>query len=175
MKQLKQIVLPTLSLFIISLVMTGLILIVNEFTAERIQNLMYANLIAAKQEIFGDIGFTREVVTIDGDEVSYYVMDDDYGYIFVTTVIGYGGDMTVVIGIDTDGVVTGVEVTEHEETPGLGTRVFDYEFVSRFKISYSPQGFIVGYNIDSITGSTITVDALIVAVNNALDIYREVR
>jgi|GEM_PF-2743385 len=175
--KLKEIGLPTLSLVMIAFVMTGLILIVNLLTAERIQNIIYADLIAGKQAIFGEVEFVRETVMIDGEEVRYYVVENNAGYLFVTYVIGYGGHMTIVVGIDLDGTVVGLEVTEHEETPGLGTRVFDYEFVSGFKIgyAYTPQGFIVGYNIDNITGSTITVDALIEAVNIALDTYREVR
>ena len=175
MKLLKQIILPTLSLVIIAFVMTGLMLLVNELTAERIQNILYADLIAAKQEVFPQAEFTRETIMIDGEEIRYYVVGNNEGYIFMPAVIGYGGRMVVVVGINKEGTVVGVAVAENEETPGLGTRVFDYEFVGQFKISYTPSGFIVGYNIDGISGSTITVDALVLAVNNALDIYREVR
>jgi len=176
MKQLKQIVFPTLSLVMVALVMTSLLMLVNHLTADRIAAMMYADLIAAKQDIFPEVAdFTRETVEIDGEAIDYFIAGDNEGYIFITSVIGYGGNMVVVVGIDTEGAVVGIEVVEHEETPGLGTRVFDYEFISQFKISYTPSGFIVGYNIDGITGSTITIDALVVAVNEALDIYREVR
>ena len=176
MKQLKQIILPTLSLVMVALGMTSLMVLTNHLTAQRIQNLIYADLIAAKHEIFPQAeGFTRETVMIDGEETRYYIVGNNEGYIFIPSVIGYGGNMVVVVGINTEGAVVGVEVAEHEETPGLGTRVFDYEFVSQFKISYTAQGFIVGDNIDGISGSTITVDALILAVNDALEIYREVR
>jgi len=175
MKQLKQIMLPVLSLVLIAFGMTGLLLLVNHLTAERIQNIMYADLIAAKQEIFGEVAFTRETVTIEGEDIHYYRTQDNEGYIFITSVSGYGGNMAVVVGINPDGAVSGVRVIEHEETPGLGTRVFDYEFVSQFKISYTARGFVVGENIDGISGSTVTVDALILSVNKALDIFREVR
>ena len=175
MEHLKQIILPTLSLVMVALVMTSLMVLVNHLTFERIQNIIYADLIAAKEGIFPQAeGFTRETVTIGGEEIRYYIAGDE-GYIFITSTIGYGGNMVVVTGIDSSGDVVGLEVVEHEETPGLGTQVFDYEFVSQFKISYTPTGFIVGYNIDGISGATITVDALIATVNYALEIYREVR
>ena len=176
MKQLKQIIFPTLSLVLVALGMTSLMALVNHLTAERIQYIMYADLIAAKQEIFPQAGeFIRETVMIGDEEIRYYIAANNEGFIFTPSVIGYGGNMVVVVGINTEGAVVGVRVAEHEETPGLGTRVFDYEFVGQFKISYTERGFIVGYNIDGISGSTITVDALILAVNDALDIYREVR
>jgi len=172
----KQIFLPTFSLIMVALVMTSLTFLVNLLTEERIQNIMYADLIAAKESIFPQAdGFTRETVTIDGEEIRYYMVENNEGYIFTTSTIGYGGNMVVVTGVNQDGYVVGVEVVEHEETPGLGTDVFDYEFVSQFKVSYSPQGFTVGYNIDTISGSTITVDALIRTVNYAIEIYQEVR
>ena len=178
MERLKQIILPTLSLVMVALVMTSLMVIVNHLTFDRIQSIIYADLIIAKEGIFPQAeNFTRETVLIDGDEFRYYIVDDNEGYIFITSTFGYGGYMVVVVGINAEGLVVGVEVTEHEETVGLGTRVFayDYEFVNQFKISYTPYGFTLGDNIDGISGSTVTVDALIATVNYALEIYREVR
>ena len=172
----KQIIVPTLSLVMVALIMTSLMFLVNQLTAQQIQNIIDADLIAAKDEIFPQAeAFIRETVIKDGEEIRYYMASNHEGYIFTPAVIGYGGNMVVVVGINKEGAVVGVKVVEHEETPGLGTRVFDYEFVSQFKITYTERGFIVGYNIDGITGSTITVDALILAVNDALAVYREVR
>jgi len=174
--KIKQIFLPTFSLVMVALVMTSLTFTVNLLTAERIQAIADADLIAAKEGIFPQAeDFTRETVLIAGEETRYYIVGDNDGYIFITSAIGYGGNMVVVVGINTDGYVIGVEVIEHEETPLLGTQVFDYEFVSQFKVSYTPQGFTVGYNIDTISGATITVDALIETVNYAIEIYLEVR
>ena len=175
MEQLKKIVLPTFSLIMITFAMTSLMLIVNLLTAERIQTNADADLIAAKESIFPQVDFIRETVTIHDEEIRYYITENQVGYIFITSTIGYGGNMVVVTGINAEGDVVGVEVIEHEETPGLGTQVFDYEFVSQFKVSYTPQGFVVGDNIDGISGATITVDALTATINYALEIYREVR
>ena len=173
---LKQIFLPTFSLVMVALVMTSLTFAVNLLTAERIQNIADADLIAAKEDIFPQAeGFTSETVVIDGEEIRYYTVGNNEGHAFITSAIGYGGEMVVVTGINTEGLVIGVRVIEHEETPGVGTDVFDYEFVSQFKIRYSPDGFTVGYNIDTISGSTITVDALIATVNYAIEIFQEVR
>lgn len=63
---------------------------------------------------------TREPVTLyrarrDGDVVAA-VFD-------VTTPEGYGGDIRLLVGVDRDGVVTGVRAVSHRETPGLGDKI----------------------------------------------------
>lgn len=35
---------------------------------------------------------------------------------------GFGGTLTVVVGINADGTVAGAQVTKHAETPGLGAK-----------------------------------------------------
>jgi electron transport complex protein RnfG len=46
---------------------------------------------------------------------------------------GYGGPMSLVIGLDRDGTVTGVSILRHNETPGLGTKVItDTWFMEQF-------------------------------------------
>ena len=45
----------------------------------------------------------------------------------------YGGLITVMIGIDQDGKVTGVTVTEHADTPGLGTKAMTEEYLAGYK------------------------------------------
>ncbi len=42
------------------------------------------------------------------------------GYCVVNSQKGYGGDVKVMTGVDTDGKVTAIEILEHAETPGLG-------------------------------------------------------
>ena len=54
---------------------------------------------------------------------------NDVAYAFEGGERGYGGEIRVVVGVDTGGVVLGVSVLDQKETPGLGTRVA--EVVSR--------------------------------------------
>ncbi len=39
---------------------------------------------------------------------------------------GFGGNLTIMFGFDTTGVITGYKVLEHSETPGLGAQVTDW-------------------------------------------------
>ncbi|MDP2181466.1 MAG: FMN-binding protein [Actinomycetota bacterium] len=47
---------------------------------------------------------------------------------------GYGGPMQMVVGLDRDGLVTGVSVITHNETPGLGSNVVtNLDFMGQFE------------------------------------------
>ena len=93
---------------------------------------------------------------------------------------GYGGDIALVIGIGVDGTVTGVRVTTHRETPGLG----DYlvrskspwieQFVGKSLTDPEAKYWKVakdGGRFDARAGATITPRAVVKAVRNALDYF----
>lgn len=50
------------------------------------------------------------------------------GYVGQGSSSGYGGKITVFAGFDIEGRITGVQVLEHKETPGLGANVCDRKF-----------------------------------------------
>ena len=49
-----------------------------------------------------------------------YIADNKAGMAVTAEYKGFGGAVKVMIGIDANGEITGVKVTEHSETPGLG-------------------------------------------------------
>lgn len=99
---------------------------------------------------------------------------------------GFGGKLRAMVGFDADGNITGYEILESNETPGLGAKAdkwfkptkqtadgkeeFDLES-SRSVIGKNPaEGLKVkkdGGQIDAITGSTITSRAFCRLVENA--------
>lgn len=100
---------------------------------------------------------------------------------------GYGGDITLVIAVDRDGRVTGVRVTGHSETPGLGDYVDikkdrrrDRPWIRNFDgVSLDevpPERFRVrkdGGHFDAHTGATISARAVVEAVGRALVFARQ--
>jgi electron transport complex protein RnfG len=82
----------------------------------------------------------------------------------MVTSYGYGGEIKLICGIDTDGKIIKSAVLEHSETQGLGTIVFDkadrYEGKDR-----NLDG------IDAIAGSTISSNAYKNAVSDAFAAY----
>lgn len=114
----------------------------------------------------------------DGEEVKEYMLDSgetvfaiikDGGIIgcCVNSVgSGYGGDINLMVGIDTDGKVSGISFVSMSETPGVGTKVKGKGFVSQF-LGLGEKA-VIGENVDGISGATFSSKGVAEAVNNAL-------
>lgn len=98
----------------------------------------------------------------------------------VTSHQGYGGDITFLIGIQNDGTVNGISITEISETAGLGMKAKEPAFYGQFanrKVDafvYTKNGAATENEIDAISSATITTRAVTNAVNGALEIFRAV-
>jgi len=83
---------------------------------------------------------------------------------------GFGGLLTVVVGVDLDGKVTGVAVTDHKETFSVAEQALSQGYLSRYAgksgtIRYS------GFNsVEAVSGATSTSRAITEGVNRALAI-----
>jgi len=93
---------------------------------------------------------------------------------------GYSGDIALLIGIDIDGNVTGVRVTAHRETPGLGDYIvrskspWIEQFVGKsLTLPVSKRWKVIkdGGQFDARTGATITPRAVVKAVHAALNYF----
>ncbi|MDN7132505.1 electron transport complex subunit RsxG [Halomonas sp. MC140] len=95
----------------------------------------------------------------------------------VVTRQGYNGEIRLLIGINEQQQITGVRVTQHQETPGLGDdierRRSDWitDFDGLNLASLPPDDWAVdkdGGHFDAFTGATITPRAVVNAVHKAL-------
>lgn len=91
---------------------------------------------------------------------------------------GYGGDVEMIVGISTEGEITGLKVLKHQETPGLGANATKPEFQNQYKGKATKEDVIVvktepsnANEIQALTGATITSDAVTSGVNNAREIF----
>ena len=62
---------------------------------------------------------------------------------FETEASGYGGAVSVMTGIDSEGSVTGVVILAHEETPGLGANAEKEDFLQQYQQPAPDGGFEV--------------------------------
>lgn len=179
----KEIIVPTVSLFLISAVVTLLLAVTNSVTAPKIAQLQIETenktkaAVLSSAEIFSE----AQTVTVDGKETTYYEGfkgDEKAGYVFVTTEKGYGGDITVMVGVNADGTVSGIDFLSISETAGLGMNADTDKFKNQFSglskdiavVKTAPEG----NQIQALTGATITSRAVTAAVNDALNAYGEV-
>ena len=93
--------------------------------------------------------------------------------ITVTTHEGYGGDITLTMGIDNSGTLNGISILSISETPGLGMRaeeVLKPQFAGKnvTEFTYTKTGAVSEDQVDAISGATITTNAVTNAVNGGL-------
>ena len=112
----------------------------------------------------------------DGNRnVLYYRAKDSsgsiIGYAFFKEQTGSQGPLVIAGGVDESfATVHGMAVLSHEETPGLGARIIEDNFRNQFNdipvasLSLSSSGGAV----DSITGATISSQAVIDALNSKI-------
>ncbi len=90
---------------------------------------------------------------------------------------GYNGDIVLLIGVDAEGVVSGVRVLSHRETPGLGDDIelrrsdwiTDFDTLSLEAMPRDDWALTSrGGAFDAFTGATITPRAVVRAVYRAL-------
>ena len=174
----KEILIPTVSLFTICLIVTALLALTNHITAPMIEQLSIENAAKVSREVLPAAESFTEVEGTTGS--AGYTADGVLcGYVFTEEVKGYGGALSVMVGIDTTGTVTGVSVLEHNETPGLGGNVTKSEFYSQFTglsadITATKNAANPANNeIKAVTGATISSKAVTKAVNQALQIVED--
>ena len=96
------------------------------------------------------------------------------GWCFSMAPKGYGGEITLLVGISTDLTVTGVEIVDHAETPGLGANAESESWLSQFtgqsgELTVVKNAPAEG-QIQAVTSATRTSKAVTDAVNQALAI-----
>nr|WP_290698359.1 electron transport complex subunit RsxG [Halomonas sp. UBA3074] len=120
-----------------------------------------------------------EALGLESDSQGWWVKDQNSSAVIlpVVTKQGYNGDIHLLVGIDAQQRISGVRVTHHQETPGLGDdierRRSDWitHFDGQGLNSLPPDSWAVakdGGAFDAFTGATITPRAVVNAVHDAL-------
>lgn len=93
------------------------------------------------------------------------------GYALTVNATGFGGAIRMMVGIDQDGMLQGIRILSHSETPGLGAKATEEAFGRQFVGRELPLAVVKGVSgdgqISAITGATVTSNAVTDAVNRA--------
>ncbi len=174
----KDVLVTTLKLVVISLVVTFLLVMTNGATVDKIAALQAQSAAEAKKEVLPEADdFSEESVAVDGESVVYYTADNGSGYVFECSNKGYGGPVVCMVGISADGQITGVKLTEQNETPGLGQKALNASFTDQYKQAVPDAELAVGKDggtIDAIAGATITSRSVTKSVNQAVSYYKAI-
>jgi len=167
----KDFVIPILVMAFICLFMSSALAFVNGITLPIITAAAAERAEAAMMEIIPNAEeFVPVELTEDmpGSIQEVFRTTNDVGYIFVTSVRGFGGSMNIMTGIDPDGLVIKTLTLGHSETRGISDPVFAQEPLYIGKDS-NLEG------IDVISGATITFVAYINGVRDAFEAFDIVR
>jgi electron transport complex protein RnfG len=117
----------------------------------------------------------RVVIKRDSDDVSIYPWVEEGKVRRVALERsgsgGYGGDVTVMTAVDFEsGCIYGVRVTQHKETPGVGTRAMEPAYLNKYVKLAVKEDIKLKKNdgqIDAITGATRSSMAIADGVDRA--------
>ena len=165
--------------------------VINGVTKDKIAQNAVETRNAAMAEIIPDADFEDMDVNLSAEDVAaagvslpagrtaaaitgvYKATKDgaDAGYCVQVTPKGFGGVLTMIVGINADGTIAGAKVTSHSETPGLGAKSqADPNWITQFAGQTADGQLKVakdGGTINAITGATITSRAVTDGVNTA--------
>ncbi len=109
------------------------------------------------------------------------------GAAFISKGEGYSGFITIMMGVDLEGKLTGIEVLEHAETPGMGANIETESFKKLFKGKSrvgSPEGQLEivrdrkaekNWEIEALTGATVSPRGVVQALNDGLTMFQKYR
>lgn len=131
------------------------------------------DLLAKGNEEIAGLGYGN--VTVDEAVTGLDASGSPVGYVVTSTSKdGYGGNITVSVGISADGTVAGIEFLTIGETAGLGMNAQKPEWKGQYAgknvdaFAVTKNGASADNEINAISGATITSNAVTGAVNGAV-------
>ncbi len=161
----------TFKLLLISVITALLLSCINALTKDKIADNIAAEKEAAIAAIFPSATENSAAeLEAEGINALYLVYSSGkaIGYTAEVAPLGFGGELTLMVGVDINGDVVGVKLISHSETPGLGSRVGDAGYLARY---VGKDGAELEGGVDVITGSTVSSKAVHEGVKAAVSIF----
>jgi electron transport complex protein RnfG len=142
-------------------------------------------LVKAENELFPDADSFEEIKNIESPDPTVTILlahsalknGEVIGAVLELSRASYSGPIMTMVGVSTDGFITGVKILEHSDTPGFGANAasssyfVDREngitFYGQFAGKHISHSFRVKDDVIAITASTITSNAVSSSVKAA--------
>lgn len=183
----KYIIKLTVTLFVTCVIVAGLLGYVNSITAGPIAETNWQNTVAAMKAVVADpdnTEFSEAMENSDAmaaaasgagatlDSVYEYQVSGEFGgYAVKIVASGSQGNIEMMVGVDSEGAVSGVSIVKNSETSGIGSKVMTNvngvldQFIGK---SAADGTLVVGTNVDAISGATVSTKGVTTGVNAAL-------
>lgn len=189
----KYIIKLTVTLLVTCVVVAAALGGVNAITADKIAAINWENTQKAMQAVvadpdntnFSDQALENTDAMVAAATGAGATLDSVYeaqvggetvGYAIKVVSSGSQGSIEMMVGVDTNGAVTGVSIVDNSETAGIGSKVMSNETLSNgtgvldqfIGKSVADGTLTVGTNVDAISGATVSTKGVTTGVNAAL-------
>ena len=176
----------TVTLLVTCVIVAGLLGLVNGVTAGPIAQINQQKTEQAMAQVVSDPSSFQAVTelpqaAVDAAAAAGGTLTELYdgqgaGYVLKVVASGSQGNIEMMVGVDGDGVVTGVSIVDNSETAGIGSKVMENEplasgtgVLDQFAGKSAADGTLaVGTNVEAITGATVSTRGVTTGVNAAL-------
>ena len=189
---MKETIKLTVRLFLITAISGFVLAFAHSFTSPVIKEREKAQYEASLKEVFADADkfetveegklntIKTKIKNIEKIEIAKK-SDKTVGYVFKTLgKNGYGGDISMLMAVNIENkTIVGFKVLKHSETPGLGSRVTTDEYAKSVVGNKVTEHLVKNLHpdadndIQAITGTTISVNAVLNGLNAAIDALQE--
>lgn len=162
-----------LVLAVYAVVSCTVLAVVNNFTAPKIAQNQVEKVNAAMQAFFPGDGYTFEAVSSYESKATGTIKIEQLIVAKKDGVIAGGAaqvsgptydQATILVGMQADGTVTGLQFLKNTDSPGFGLKANDptfklangQTFSGQFEGKNAKDGFVIGETFDAISGATIT-------------------
>lgn len=130
-------VMPVIILVLVCVVTTGLLAVTNSITAPVIEANSDSSANETRAVLLPEAdGFSKldvELLTSSQSEiVNVYESTNGVGCVMTVSTSSFGGTLTLLVGFDADGAITGISISEHSDTPGVGTNNMTDEHLGQY-------------------------------------------
>ena len=169
-------------LTIITVVAAACLGAMNNLTAEPIAASKKAKQETAIKAVLPEFTTIDEETIVNEQKIfrAYNANGELVGIAIETKELGFGGDVTTMVGFDVNGTIVDYSLLAHAETPGLGSKLVDW-----FKVKSDIRGVSSdkmplrvskdGGEYDAITAATISSRAFLNSINKAYETYQIAR
>lgn len=155
-------------LIIVVLVSGGILKLADNYLAPLIDSGAISQDKASLEKVFpGTTEFAPVETTDESGIITAAYEAVGTGFAYKATVPGYAAPITFMVGIGNDGVVTGLDMIEVNDTPGIGAQVKDAPFIDSIVGKTSTDAFA------TISGATVSSSAVISGIDAAKADFNE--
>jgi len=157
---------PVVFLAVIVTVSVVLLIALNSVTSSIVEERRSEEIKGTLEKIFPEMSEYE----LEDEVYMIYQDGEKSGYAFIASGSGYGGDIDILVGLDSDFKIKDISIITQTETPGLGARITESTFTDQFKGLSADEIALRSNNgmIDAITGATISSKAVVDTVREKM-------